>query len=444
MSGNRKTTMAYAVLAVSGLLYAALAYATPRENFTQLLLLFTSCFAGYVYVVNVRFNVWHGIAAAIIFRLLLLVSIPKLSDDYFRFIWDGRLLAAGINPYLHLPGYFVQQGATIVTGITESLYLQLNSPNYYSVYPPVSQAVYWLAAIVSPDSVPGSVVVMRVVLLLAEIMNILLLLRLLRKMGLPDNHVLLYALNPLVILELTGNLHFEALMLTFILLGLYQLFYHRWFWAGGAFGLAVGVKLLPLLFLPLVWRRLGHIRFFYFMITLGLTLLICALPLINTEVVSHFWSSLDLYFRKFEFNASIYYLLRWLGIELTGYNQIAVIGPMLSAVTFVAVCWLAIVKNLGSMKRLIGYIAVCLTIYLLLATTVHPWYITTLVALTAMSHARFAMLWSGMAILSYSAYRTATYSEDTALLILEYTLVLLWLLVELYLYRQRRQHANLK
>ncbi|MBB6612572.1 DUF2029 domain-containing protein [Pontibacter sp. Tf4] len=444
MSGERKTIAAYVLLTISGLLYVALGYATPRQNFTQLLLLFAGCFAVYVYIINIRFKLWHGIAAAVLFRLLLLFATPQLSDDYFRFVWDGRLLAAGVNPYLYLPSHFVQQGATIVSGITDSLFLQLNSPDYYSVYPPLSQAVFWLSVKLSPECIAGSVVIMRVILLLAEVLNMLLLLRLLRKTGLPDGYVLLYALNPLVILELTGNLHFEALMISFVLLGLYQLFYHRPVWAGCAFGLAVGVKLLPLLFLPLVWRKLGHRQFFYFAVALGLTLLVISFPLINAEVIGHIASSLDLYFRKFEFNASIYYVLRWIGIQFTGYNQIAFIGPLLSIVTLVLVLWMAAVIKLGSVKRLIGYMGAALTVYLLLTTTVHPWYLTTLVALTAASLFRFAIAWSGLAILSFSAYRTPTYFEDTALITLEYTLMLLWLLVELYLYRQRRQHANLK
>ncbi|MER2997715.1 glycosyltransferase 87 family protein [Pontibacter populi] len=444
MTSQKRTIAAYVVLGVSAVMYAALGYAMPRDNFAQLVLLFAVCFAGYVYVVNQRVPLWHGIAAAIFFRLILLPATPLLSDDYFRFIWDGRLLSAGINPYLYLPGYFVQEGATIVSGINEALFQRLNSPNYYSVYPPVAQAVFWLSAKLSPYSITGSIVVIRVIILVAEVLNIFLLLRLLRKMGLSDGHVLLYALNPLVILELTGNLHFEALMIFFVLLGLYQLFYQRVVWAGCAFGLAVGVKLLPLLFLPFMWRKLGTRQFFYFLTAVGLTLIVVSFPLINLEVIQHIATSVNLYFQRFEFNASVYYLLRWVGLQLTGYNQIAIIGPLLSLATFAIVVPMAAVKKLGSVRRLAGYMAAALTVFLLLATTVHPWYITTLVALTTLSAFRFAVVWSGLAILSYSAYRTSIYSEDTALIMLEYTIVMLWLLVEVYLYRQRRSHANLK
>jgi hypothetical protein len=443
MSMDRKHVWSYIALGVSALVYLALGYATPRENFSQLLLLSVMAFGIYAYVTNQKLNVWHGIAAGLFFRLLFLFAIPALSDDYFRFVWDGRLLLAGENPYLHLPSYYLREGAPSLPGITPQLFEQLNSPGYYAVYPPVLQGVFWLATALFPDSLFGSIVVMRVVILLAEAGSIFLLLRLMRRMGLPDRYVLLYALNPLVILELTGNLHMEALMIFFLLLCLYQLHYQRYRIAAIPFALAIGAKLLPLMFLPFVWRRLGTKRFLAFGSVLLVVLLALFFPLLSPEVLRSFSQSINLYFQRFEFNASIYYLLRWLGIQLTGYNQIAVIGPFLSLVTLVTVLSLAAVKKLGSIRRMAGYMAAALTVYLFLSTTVHPWYICTLVALTSMSYFRYAAVWSGLALFSYATYRTDSYTENLLLVALEYTLVFLWLWAELHLYRQQKKHANL-
>lgn len=443
MTLQRKHIASYTALGISALLYLALGYATPRENFTQLLLFTLLAFGAYAYVTNQKLNVWHGIGAGLIFRLLFLFAIPALSDDYFRFVWDGRLLLAGENPYLYLPAHYLSESAPSLAGITPDLFRQLNSPEYYSVYPPVLQAVFWLAAAISPDSLMGSIIVMRVIILAAEAGSILLLLRLLRRMALPDRYVHLYALNPLVILELTGNLHMEALMIFFLLLCLYQLHFQRILIAAILFAFAVGAKLLPLMFLPFVWRRLGFRRFVTFGAVLLATLAVLFFPLLSLELLGNFWQSIDLYFQRFEFNASVYYLLRWLGFRLTGYNQVAVIGPLLSLATLVSVLALAAVKKLGSVRRLAGYMAAALTVYLFLSTTVHPWYLTTLVALTAMSQFRFATVWSCLAIFSYSAYHNSTYTENLWLVLLEYSLVGLWLVVELYLYRQHKNHANL-
>lgn len=439
----KSSIFSYLALGVSAVAYAVLAYATPRTEFTQLLLLFALAFAAYLYVVQQRFNVVHGLVAALLLRMIFLFAMPALSDDYFRFIWDGRLLVAGFNPYLYLPQYFIGADAPELAGISRQLFAELNSQNYYSVYPPVSQAVFWLAVRLYPDSVLGSVVIMRLVLLLAEVGSILLLWRLLRRMALPEKHVLLYALNPLVILELTGNLHFEALVIFFLLLALYQLYYNRHILSAVAFGLAIGSKLLPLMFLPFVLRKLGPLRFTFYSLVVTLVLLLQFYPLLNEEVLRHIIRSINLYFQKFEFNASVYYLLRWVGFRLSGYNMIALIGPLLSIATLITILSMASVKKLGSIRRLAGYMAAALSVYLILATTVHPWYLTTLLALTSMSYFRFAVTWSGLSILTYATYRTPAYREDLTLVALEYILVFLWLTVELYLYRQRRQHANL-
>ncbi|MCJ8166680.1 hypothetical protein MKJ04_17675 [Pontibacter sp. E15-1] len=441
---EKSNTVNYGVMAVSALAYAALAYSTPRADFTQLLALYALVFACYLYLINSRLPLWHGIAAALFFRLLFLAAIPALSDDYFRFVWDGSLLHAGLNPYQYTPSAYMEAGMAPVAGITGELYLQLNSAEYYSVYPPVAQGIFWLAVKLFPGNLLANIIVMRVVLLLAEAGSVLLLLRLMRKMGLPDKNVLLYALNPLVILELVGNLHFEGLMIFFLLLSLHQLFYQQRLAVSGlAMGLAIGTKLLPLMFLPFLLRKLGLQKFLLFGGVVLLTVIALFYPLVSVAVLRNFFQSLDLYFQRFEFNASVYYLLRWLGFRFAGYNVIHLLGPLLSLATLGGIVAMASVRKLGSVRRLSGYMAAALTLYFFLATTVHPWYITTLLALTAMSHFRYAVTWSGLILLSYATYRTSAYTEDLALVALEYTLVFLWLLVELYLYRQRRRHANL-
>jgi hypothetical protein len=93
----------------------------------------------------------------------------------------------------------------------------MNSPDYYTVYPPVLQGVFGLAAPFASFSPLGGVVVLRLCILAGRRVSIRLLTQLLAAYGLPPGRVLLYALNPLVIVELTGNVHFEALMIFFLL-----------------------------------------------------------------------------------------------------------------------------------------------------------------------------------------------------------------------------------
>ena len=136
--------------------------------------------------------------------------VPNLSDDYLRFIWDGRLLAHGYNPYLYLPTQLVHTALGSSAGLTDSLFQGLNSPRYFTVYPPLNQAFFGLAAWLFPTNLLGTIISLRIPILLADLGSIYLLAKLLRRFGKNPNLSLLYGLNPLVILELTGNLHFEA------------------------------------------------------------------------------------------------------------------------------------------------------------------------------------------------------------------------------------------
>ena len=433
---------------LSAAAYGALAYATPRAQFGQLLGLFGVAFGLYAVLLRWPLPLRTGLLAALLLRLLWLPSLPTLSDDYHRFRWDGLLVAAGINPFQYRPDEFdfrsslfvVRSGPEKVVADNKQqttsnelrlLYPRLNSPHYYSVYPPVCQAVFGLAAGVFPASERGAVLLMRLVLLLTEAATAGLLLALLRQRGLPQQRALWYLLNPLVIVELTGNLHFEALVVALLLLSLLLLERGRWAWSAGALGLAVGTKLLPLLVLPLLLRRLGWRRFVGYAVLTGLVVALLFAPFLSAELVRNIGRSLNLYFRSFEFNASFYYLLRAGGYWLTGYNQIARIGPALALGSVVLALGLTLGEKRPTWVTLPGTLLLLLTSYYLLATIVHPWYLTPLVALSVLTRYRYALVWSGLAVLSYAAYQTIAYTENPWLLTLEYGGLLLMLTWEL-------------
>ncbi|MCY7352708.1 MAG: hypothetical protein LH606_18960 [Cytophagaceae bacterium] len=416
--------------------YSWLAYATARADFAPVLLLFFVLFSGYAWFLHhagtreeqaiPASGMWKtGLVAAIAFRLVWLGALPALSDDYFRFIWDGRLLASGQNPYLILP-----------TDHTDwLLFNQLNSPSYFTVYPPLHQACFALGAWLFPDSVFNHVLVLRLIILLAELGNIFLITRLLSYLKKPTQAVFLYALNPLVIVELTGNLHFEGVMTFFFLLAVWLLIVKKqWVWSAVSWGAAISIKLLPLLFLPLLVRRLGWGQgLSYF----GLVLLVNGVlfaPFFSWSLVENLTSSLDLYVQKFEFNASFYYLVRAIGFWSAGSNIIQWAGPGLAAVAMALM--LALIgwdyrrKSPDFGPRFWMLILLMHTLYLAFATTVHPWYVVPLVAYSVFTPWRYAIVWSGGAVLSYAAYANNSFTENSWLVALEYTAVYGWLAVE--------------
>ncbi len=417
-------------LILSACLYALAGYTTPREQFPMLAGFVLFLFWGYM----LRIRTLAGeprpdrflFFAAILFRVLLLLAPPQLSDDYFRFIWDGRLVARGFNPYLYLPNTIVNA----VPGLDDLLLQLLNSPGYYTVYPPFNQLLFGLAAVLSPDDIAGTVVWLRIPILLADIGSIWLMVKLLKHLGKNPDLALLYGLNPLVILEITGNLHYEGVMVFFVLLAGWLAVRNRIALAGGAMGLAIATKLLPLMLLPLVIRWLGWCRGGLFCMISLAVVAVLFVPFFSQELVQNLFSSLNLYFQKFEFNASVYYLLRWLGFRLLGYNAVALIGPMLSVITLAGVLWLSWRGGPGSVPVLPMRVLLILTLYFALATTVHPWYLTTLVAAAVFVPVRYPLLWSGMTMLSYAAYQTMPYRENLWFTAFAYCAVVIFALRE--------------
>ena len=432
-------------LLLSGAAYAGLAYATPRAEFGQLLGLFGVALLAYAWLLRSRLPWRWGLRAALLVRLLWLPAAPALSDDVYRFRWDGLLVANGVNPFRFRPDEIIADGAraaipneaarAVALPQLQQLYRVINSPHYYSVYPPVCQAVFGAAARLFPASEMGFVVSLRLVILAAEAGVAGLLLALLPALGGPPERALRYLLHPLVIVELTGNLHFEGVALCFTLLALWLLSRQRWAISAGALALGMATKLLPLLALPLLVRRLGLRRAAaYAALSVGAFTLLFG-PFLSIELLGNISRSLRLYFRSFEFNASVYYLLRPVGIWLTTYNQIAVIGPLLALGSGVAGLVLAWRERRPRLASLPQTLLLMLSAYYALATTVHPWYLTLLIGLSALSRFRFPLVWGGLAVLSYAAYRTSTYSENLWLVAIEYVGALTVLVLEL---RQQR------
>jgi hypothetical protein len=294
----------------------------------------------------------------------------------------------------------------------------------------VCQAVFGAAAWLFPESEWGFILVLRLVILLAEAGTALLLLSLLRVFGQARRRALWYVLNPLVIVELTGNLHFEAVLICLLLAAWWALVRGRWGWSAGALGLAVATKLLPLLVLPFLIRRLGWGAFLRYAVVVGIVLGGVFAPFLSTELVSNIGRSLDLYFHTFEFNAGLYYVLRAIGYWLLGYNLIGTLGTGLALAASMLILAIAWREKQPTLATLGWVLLLALTTYYLLATIVHPWYLAPLVALSCFTRYRYALVWSGMSLLSYAAYQTTAYSENLLLVGLEYGLVLSVLLWE--------------
>ena len=407
--------------------YYLLGYETQRHDTILLLSLVGFLFIAYSFICfdlsksNLKFWIWSGI----IFRLVFILSVPSLSDDIFRFLWDGRMIANGINPFEFLP----EDVLNGYPGLNDELYQLLNSQGRPTIYPPISQFIFWISSLFGSNDIMTSIVVMRAILLIVEVGTILLILRLLKSYGISKSSALLYWLNPLVILEISGNLHYEGLMVFFILLALSLLLVRRSLLAAIAWALAVGTKLLPLMIIPIFIRRLGFRKFILFATVILIATIAVFAPLLSVSFYKGLSDAISLYFVKFEFNASLYYLVRELGFYKNGWNMIAIIGPRLAFTSVLLILGYTWYESKRPVRIAEAIIWIFL-IYFLLAMIVHPWYIITIVAFSVFTKYRWPLVWSGLIFLSYAGYTQTGYLENYWLFGLEYGILILYIIYE--------------
>ncbi|MGB5943751.1 MAG: glycosyltransferase 87 family protein [Leeuwenhoekiella sp.] len=436
--------------------YWAFAYDLERHDFSKLLTLYAALtFISYKLIAILKTNFWFLVGLAVIFRLVFLVATPNLSQDFYRFLWDGRMLAEGFNPYLQTPDE-VMQWAKIPIAQAKILYDGMGglSAGHFTNYPPVNQLFFAIAAWLSPSSILGGVVTLRGIILFADLGILYFGKKILEHFKLNEFRIFWFVLNPFVIIEFTGNLHFESVMLFFLVAACYCLLRNKWWIAAVLIGLSVSVKLLPLLLLPALFQYLSSrgnqsgiksyhptslIRASGFYLAVLLTVFLTFLPFLSEDLIANFSATIGLWFKKFEFNASVYYLVRSLGFRFTGYNIIGSAGPVLSVLTFLILIAIAFLRNNKSPQQLFIAALFSVVIYLIFSTTVHPWYVATPLLLCVFTKYRFPVVWSVLVFLSYSAYGEKEFAENLWLVALEYLVVIGFALWEIFIKKEQQQ-----
>ncbi len=418
---------------ISVLGYLALSYGIDRSQFYVLIFIWAILFLAYARIVS-KFEYNQLWRMSILFRVVFVFSLPVLSDDYFRFIWDGELIGLGENPFWHTPQYYAEH-ELFPEQLTPYLYENSNSPTYYSIYPPICQAIFYVSTLIGGGKILLSVGVMRIFLLFADLITIKVGTKLLEHFKLDKRNVFWYALNPLVIVEMVGNLHFEGLMIMFLCLAIYLMVKHRLGLSALAMACAVCTKLIPLMFLPLLLPYLKWKPAFKYWFITGTVILLLFAPFLDKQLIDHFADSVELYFQKFEFNASIYYVIRWVGYQIYGYNIIGTAGKILPLVVISFILIRTFYKNDGSLTRFIQNASYAMLVYLLCASIVHPWYTSMLVFFSVFTKQKHAVVWSLVAIVSYWAYTNSDYKENLWLVAFEYMLLMAAIVYDVYFLR---------
>jgi alpha-1,6-mannosyltransferase len=210
---------------------------------------------GVVYLLAVALT-WRGglsaralaavLAAAALMRLAVLLAPPYLSDDVNRYVWDGRVEAAGINPYRYIP---VDPHLTVLRD--DTIFPNVNRSSYApTIYPPVAEFIFVIATRVSE-----TLASMRATMVAFELASVALLLSLLTRLRLPRERILIYVWHPLVLWEFAGSGHIDAAAISFLTLALWARQRDAPWLTGGALAAAALVKFFPAIIFAALYRR---------------------------------------------------------------------------------------------------------------------------------------------------------------------------------------------
>ena len=417
-SSGGALSLALVVLVISFLALAILSplFAYEKESSPVLAIVVLLVTAGVAYLVVVRdiltrtLTTRHAkviILTGLCMRALMLPSVPMQEDDYYRYLWDGAMVAHGWNPYQFVPQQIVE-GETAIPETVRELANQsrpvierINHPWLRTIYPPTAQAPFALAHAISP----WSLVALRVIWLGLEAICILLIISLLGQLKLPVSRAAIWWLNPILVKEIYNSGHMELTVVVFVLLALWLMAKARPVLAGGALGLAAAAKIWPVLLLPLLLRampthrtRLCSAALFLFIV------IVSAVPILVAGLDSD--SGFTAYAQRWEMNDLAYMAFNELGQFVAGPQS--KLGRILVMVTIASgVVWL-IRKPIAQDGDLVRRCLLIAAMTFLLSPTQMPWYYLWLLPLLPFWPLRGLLLLSAMLPLYYLRFALAS------------------------------------
>ena len=415
------------VFGLSILGYLILLFFTPRNQFFLTYSLFIGLFILYWIVIKKSdiFSFRSCLIFAFIFRAIAMFSMPALSDDFFRFIWDGQMLNMHINPFAFTPDNFI---ASHHDPYLTYLHGHMNSAEYFTIYPAVLQYIFYVSAKLFPTSVYGSIVVLKSFILLSEFGTAIFLYKYAKLKKINPRNILWFILNPLVIVELTGNVHFEAVMIFFLVAMFYFLEVNKILIPAFCWALAICAKLLPLMLAPLLLMYLGINKFLKFGLITLICLIILFIPLIDNSLLNIQYS-VGKFYDLFEFNASFYYFFNFIYGLYSNEDISEIIAKLLGIFSIIIILFISFFKF--NKKLVLTRGLEVYTVYLFCATMVHPWYIITLIAFMPFTKYRFPIVFSILIPLSYFSYSLNIFEENMWMILLEYGLLFSYILFEI-------------
>lgn len=324
---------------------------------------------------------------AILFRVILWGTPPVLSDDIYRYVWEGRVQNHGFNPYALAPD------AEELSPLQDDLYKRVNHPWISAIYPPFAQMMFralaWL---------PYPLAWLKLFFGAVDVLNVWLLICILRARDMPHQLALIYAWNPLPIVEFAGSGHFLSVGICFFLGAYHAVQRDRQIVAAVAAGLAIGTNFLILAPLLHVYNALKK----QWLPVVAIVVALLYVPFIDAG--RHLFDGLMHYAAMWKFNDSIFGLL--VAFFDSGHR------PLVAEDVHLAFKWPKIIAGLVLAFMGLNFIFrnrewlrsgyLMTGALLLLSPTVHPWYVTLILP--------FLCFYRNFGWLAFTALVTVAYS----------------------------------
>jgi len=331
------------------------------------------------------------LAGAVAMRLALLFVEPYLSSDIYRYIWDGRVQAAGINPYRYVP-----KAPELAPMRDLAIFPNINRANYaVTIYPPAAQAIF-----LALTRLGESVLVMKLGLLACEAVTVAAILAPLRRQGAPVTRIAAYAWHPLPVWEIAGNGHVDAAMIALLMAGLLLFVRGRTILAGVAATLGALVKPAALLGLPVFWRPWD----WRLPLAVAMTVVLAYLPYLS--VGAGVLGFLPAYLQEegFASGSGSGFKLLWLAEQVAGplpHGGTLYIG--LAALAMIGLALAVGFRTDRSEEASIRSLGWLLIAFLVLSSPHYPWYFLVLVPFLALAPSATAWVLTLGSVLFYDA-----------------------------------------
>jgi len=327
-----------------------------------------------------RRDIFIGLLLAVLWQIPFLLKAPGSDDDIHRYLWDGRVQRLGYNPYVVVPS------DPALAGLHTPETRTLNNPDVPSPYPAGAQLFFR-----GVTAMHESIFALKLAFVFCGWAIVLVLLDILRGSGEGAHWVLAYAWNPLLATEVAGSSHIDIVGVLLVLVSAAALG-RRWRTVGAlALGLAVAVKLLPIVLLPLYWRRV-RVR--------DATLAAVVVGLLYVPFFKHGRipiGSLGTYMQRFRFNDPVFAML-----ERVAASQLVVGLAVL--VGFVTAFWLRSKTSAWSSDAFAWPMAATL----LCAPVVYPWYLLWLLPFVRSASTVPLIIWTVSIIPTYYVWHLRT------------------------------------